>query len=349
MRLLALSSFALVLAACTAAIAPHPDAGGSSAPPTPALPLVNVNDMMGMYPQQTVFAVTTDHVSAVTLLNHFVRYQIPTRGSAEATVDAGGRWLYVLDGDEQGARRLRAFDVPTGAERLSMSGMNNVSRAGHALGALSDGRVLVLKSSGSHAWVDGYKPDRLESSGVLMQGPACGDRLLVGGVRVAMLCSSSGQLAVGTLDAATAMLDGILRDIVGAAMSGDGTLYLATADEHLAKVAPGSTTPVLIAWPSAWSGRVVADGLAVVQGGSLLAVAETAADGAWLRTMAVSDLSARTSLYLAGVPNGGVVAMWPFAYYAVGTTIRHVDLTSGVLETMAEVGPSATAAAVVND
>jgi hypothetical protein len=40
--------------------------------------------------------------------------------------------------------------------------------------------------------------------------------------------------------------------------------------------------------------------------------------------------------------------MWPFACYAVGGTIRHVDLTSGLLETMAEVGSGAVPSAVVN-
>ena len=40
--------------------------------------------------------------------------------------------------------------------------------------------------------------------------------------------------------------------------------------------------------------------------------------------------------------------MWPFAYYAVSSTIRHVDLTSGLLETMADVGPEAALGAVVN-
>jgi hypothetical protein len=59
-------------------------------------------------------------------------------------------------------------------------------------------------------------------------------------------------------------------------------------------------------------------------------------------------MSQRQSVQLAGVPNVGIVAMWPFAYYAVSNTIRHVDLTSGLLDTMADVGPEAAAEAVVN-
>jgi hypothetical protein len=40
--------------------------------------------------------------------------------------------------------------------------------------------------------------------------------------------------------------------------------------------------------------------------------------------------------------------MWPFAYYTVDGSVRHVDLTSGLLETMAEVGAGAIPGAVVN-
>ena len=56
----------------------------------------------------------------------------------------------------------------------------------------------------------------------------------------------------------------------------------------------------------------------------------------------------RKSLRLAGVPRGGVIALWPFAYYTVETSVRHVDLTSGSLETMTEVGADVVPAAVVN-
>jgi hypothetical protein len=43
-----------------------------------------------------------------------------------------------------------------------------------------------------------------------------------------------------------------------------------------------------------------------------------------------------------------MLTLWPFVYYAVGTSIRHVDLNSGLLETMAEVGPGAVPGVVVN-
>ena len=61
------------------------DRPSAAAAPTP-IPLINVDDMMGLYPQQTIFVATPDHVVAVTLLNHFTRYRIATNGVAHARV-----------------------------------------------------------------------------------------------------------------------------------------------------------------------------------------------------------------------------------------------------------------------
>jgi hypothetical protein len=70
--------------------------------------------------------------------------------------------------------------------------------------------------------------------------------------------------------------------------------------------------------------------------------------GAWVRAWPINTRDQRRSFRLAGVPQGGVLALWPFAYYAVGSTIRHVDLTSGLLETMADLGAGVVPAAVVD-
>jgi hypothetical protein len=128
-------------------------------------------------------------------------------------------------------------------------------------------------------------------------------------------------------------------------MADDGTLYVTTADQHLAA---GATQVVNVAWPSEWSGTVQADGLALTQGGTTLIIAERAEDGAWLRVLATNNPTHRKSLRLAGVPRGGILALWPFAYYAVDGSIRHVDLGTGLLETMTEVGAGAAPGAVVN-
>jgi hypothetical protein len=352
MRAVVLATLSLALAACTAAVATRAqDSGSTPAPvatPTAPLPVVNVDDMMGMFPQQTVFVTSTDHVSAVTLLNHFIRYQIRTQGTAEVKTDPGARFLYVMDDDANGGVRLRLFDLPTGAERTVLGGVTDVVPGGSALGVASDGSFLVLKSNASQAWVDAYQRDTLQFSGVVMHAPTCSDRLITNTISIAIVCSSTGEVALGSLRGATASIDAVMPNVVGADMAGDGTLYLVTRDEHLAAVRPGSITAAALAWSSGWTGSVVPDSLAVVQSGTQIVLAETTADGAWLRLTTDAHIPQQQSFQLAGVPNGGVVAMWPFAYYAVGSTIRHVDLTSGLLETMAEVGAGAAAAAVVN-
>jgi hypothetical protein len=59
-------------------------------------------------------------------------------------------------------------------------------------------------------------------------------------------------------------------------------------------------------------------------------------------------MAQRRSLRLAGTPQGGVPALWPFACYTVDRSVRHVDLNSGLLATMTEVGAGAVPGAVVS-
>ena len=315
------------------------------------MPVINVDDMMGMYPQQTVFVATPDKVSAITLLNHFTRYRIATNGTAQVSADRGGRWLYLLDEDTPGLRRLRVFDVPTGSERAVLSGVGDVAPDAHALSVAGVGRVLVLKSDTEHVWVDAYEALTLQPLGPVLEGSGCGDRLLTSPRRVAIVCLSTGEITVDDLHGTHADIDGTLANLAAAAMAEDGALYVASGDRRLATVAAGTTTLVSLPWPSEWSGSVVADGLTISPGGppqESAAIAQATDDGAWLRVFATSDVAHRKSLRLAGVPRGGVIALWPFAYYTVETSVRHVDLTSGLLETMTEVGADVVPAAVVN-
>jgi hypothetical protein len=315
------------------------------------MPIINMNDMMGFYPQQTVFVATHDHVSAVTLLNHFTRYTIPTNGVAQVSADTGGQRLYVLDAEASpGLHRLRAVDVSTGAEGAAETGISGVAPAArHALAVATDGRVLVLKSDATHAWVDAYAPVILGSLGVVMEKPGCGDRLLVSAFGTAIVCLSSGEIAIDDQHGNHTAIQGAMPDLVGAAIAHDGALYVVTADQQLGRVRAGTTALETRAWPNEWQGTVLADGLAVAQGGASLVLAQLSGEVAWLRVSATnSSMTPRMAFRLAGVPQGGILALWPFAYYTVDSTVRHVDLTSGLLETMAEIGPAAIPAAVVN-
>jgi hypothetical protein len=335
-----LAAVGLAVAGCTRApVPPSPTVG-----PTP-VPLINVDDMMGLYPQQTVFVATPDHVSAVTLLNHFTRYRIGTSGMAQLSADGSGQRLYLLDADGAGSHRLRAFDVSSGSERAARGAILDVVEARHGLSAATPGRVLVLKSDARRAWVDAYEGGALRSLGPVMEKPGCGDRLLTSGSRVAIVCSATGSIAVTDLGGNPMAIDGAPSNLVGAAMADDGTLYVVTADQHLAT---GATQLLNVAWPSEWSGTVQADGLALTQGGATVVIAERDDDSAWLRVLATNNTTKRKSVRLAGAPQGGVLAMWPFAYYAVDGSIRHVDLATGLLETMTEVGAGAAPGAVVN-
>jgi hypothetical protein len=125
-----------------------------------------------------------------------------------------------------------------------------------------------------------------------------------------------------------------------------------TADRQLAVVSPNATKLSPLPWPSEWTGTVLPDSIAAATGSSSVVVAELAADGAWLRVFASNNLSQRQSLRLAdrltGAPQWGIVALSPFAYFTSGGSVRHVELNSGMLETMTEVGQGATIAAVVN-
>ena len=365
--LLPVAAIAIALIACGGADTSRlgPAAAPSAtraASATPAQP-INVDDMMGLYATQTVFVADVDKVSAITLLNHFTRYTIATKGKAQVAADAyaifgappstnAGAWLYVLDGIEAGPLRLRTFDV-AGTERASRSDIGSVASPNRSLGIAIDGRVLVLKSDARHAWVDAYESLTLQPQGTVMEKVGCGDRLLASGGRVAIVCLATGQIAIdGLHGGGTALIDGGLPDLAGATMADDGTIYAVTTDRRLSVVSPNATKLSPLPWPSEWTGKVLPNSLAVATGSNSVVLAQLADDGAWLRVFASNNLAQRQSLRLAGrldgTPQFGVMALAPFAYFTLGGSVRHIELTSGMLETMTDVGPGATVVAVVN-
>ena len=357
---------AIALIACggadTSRLGPAAPTGSQAASPS-ATQQINVDDMMGLYATQTVFVADVDKVSAITLLNHFTRYTIPTKGKAQVAADGyatfgtppstnAGGWLYVLDGIEVGPLRLRTFDA-SGIERASRSDIGSVASTHRALGLTIDGRVLVLKSDARHAWVDAYEPLTLKPQGLVMEKSGCGDRLLASGSRIAIVCLATGQVAVDDLHGGGAfVVDGALPGLAGAAMADDGTIWVVTADRQLAAVPFGAVSLRRLVWPTAWSGTVLPDGIALATGADSIVFAQTDTDGSWLRVLATNVVAPRASLRLAGrldgAPQFGVIALSPFAYFTSGGSVRHVEINSGMLETMTEVGQGATIVAVVN-
>jgi len=354
-----LAASLLVLAACGTDVArgaPSASAAPAARTPSPT-PTINVDDMMGQFAQQTVFVVTSERVAAITLLNHFTRYEIPTNGTPQVALDATGAWLYVLDGPA-GAARLRTFDVPNGTERASSAGIAgarvdiaNVASDRHALATAIDGRVLVLKSDGTRAWVDAYEALSLRPLGTLFAGPngGCADRLLSSGSRIAVLCDRSGDIAYLDVRGDRGIVEGTLPGIVAATMTEDGTIYLGTGDGALASVPIGGTKKVArISWPSDWARTLLPDALAVSQGWLLVA---QQGDAPYLRMFQLSDQSHRQSTLLSGTPQGGILALWPFVYYTqiADRCVHHVDLIQGLLEVMrCDIGTNARPGAVAN-
>ena len=262
----------------------------------------------------------------------------------------------MLDGLDSPPLRLRTFDLLTGQERASRSDIGSIASSHRAMALALDGRVLVLKADARHAWIDAYEPVTLRPQGTVMEKAGCGDRLLVSGSRVAIVCLASGEIVVDTLrGGGPSALDRAMPNLAGAAMGDDGTIYAVTVDRQLAVVSPNSTTLLALPWPSEWLGlKVLTDTLAVASGSSSATVvlAEQAEDGAWLRVFQSSNLVQRLSMRLSGrlegAPQFGILALAPFAYFTSGGSVRHVELGSGLLETMTDVGQGATIVAIVN-
>jgi hypothetical protein len=329
-----------------AAVPTRVAAATQNAAPTP----INVDDMMGGFPPQTVFVATNDRVSAVTLLNHHTRYRIETNGPAQLTANMRDQRLYLVDGDPNatGSHRLRAFDFAEGKERAAIGGMSNLVTTGHALAIATDGRVLVLKSDARRTWVDAYNPLTLHAVGVMLDTPGCGDRLLSGRSRVAVVCLGTGAIASVNVFGTPASIEGAPPNLTAAVMADDGALLLLSAEPRLMTLAAGATRISTSVWPMDWSGAVLPDTLAVAQAADVALFAQRTESTTWLRVFSPHNAVQRQSFRLDGVPHGRIVALWPFAYFAVDRSIRHVDLTSGLLETMADVGPGAVPGVVVN-
>ena len=333
-----------------------PQAAARSASPS-ATPTLNMDDMMGFYPQQTVFIADVEKVAAVTLLNHFTRYTIATRGKAQVAVDGSVSspitWLYVLDGIESGPLRLRTFDLGSGIERASRTDIGTVAAAQRAIASVGDGRVLILKADARHAWVDAYERLTLKPLGTVMEKPGCGDRLLASQIRIAIVCLATGEIAVDTLRGGGATVLGpLMPGLAGAVMEQTGTIYAITTDRRLSTAGYNETALTPIPWPTAWTGTVLPDGIAIATGSAAAVIAQTDTDGSWLRVLATRVLAPQASLRLAGrvsgAPQFGIMALYPFAYFTSGGSVRHVQIDQGMLETMTELGPGAMIVAVVD-
>lgn len=337
MRRLVLGVVLLIFACGGAATLPAP----SQSPATRATAVaptatIDVSDMMGPLSAATFFVVASDGVRAIALLNHYTRYTIPTSGEAQVATSIDGK-LFVVD-ETQNGTRLRSFDMATGGERGSrLESGRRLLATGIGHGAIASdpasGSLVALFDSGGRRVAEAFDPATLQPLGRRLDAD-CGDRLLVGGGRTAVACYDRGvlRIAEGTGDATIFTWDPALGPIVAAAMLPGGTALAGRSDGTLARLAADTRDSERLA--PFRDGSLVRDGLAVADKGTFVAALSTGdakigvSSGAW-RTGAV-----HISLPRGEQPVGGIVALWPFAYWVSGKDARHVDLAQGFAETM---------------
>ena len=324
------------------ATATHPHTASPS-----ATPLINVDQMMGGFynTQQTLFVAGQDKVSAVTLLNHFTRFEIPTAGQAQVALDPKSVWLYVLDAPG-GKTRLRTFDADGGFERGKRENLASPAAGGRSLGTAFDGRVLVMRSDATRSWVDAYSAIELTPLARVAEKSGCGDRLLASAGLIAIVCLADGSMTLGLPGEPTiASVEAGPVRYVAATLAADGTIYAATAERRLAVLTVGSQKLAFYDWPGEWAGTVLPDSLAASTGAIVLA--QQQADVPYARVFMSTNLTQRQSHRLSGTPQGGILMLWPLAYFTVGDSVRHIDLSTGLLEVMREgVGANAIPGAI---
>lgn len=337
MRRLLLGAVLLILACEGAATLPAPSQP-TAARPT-ATGIIDVYDMMGAFPPTTFFVVTPDSVKAVALLNHATKYSIGIeRGDAQVAVAPASQLVYVMDQTSGGAR-LRSFDVATGTPRASrVMAQATLLRTDSAHATLavdaSTGDVFALVGQGALRTIEQFEGTRLDPMRRVLGDLVCGDRVVAAARRLVLACMDDGGIVTsepgggGKFRADAAL--------VALAMLPDGTLMAGSADARLWRLAPGAATLERIETLKERGTALLKDGIAT-QGDCcfLFGVVEGVANPQ------VRVLAGGFTLLLfpeAQRPQGGILVQPPFAYYAVGSQARHIDIQQGFGEVMADVG-----------
>jgi hypothetical protein len=311
---------------------------------------IDVADMMGAFPPTTFFVVTPDSVKALALLNHMTKYTIPLdKGDAQVAIAPVSQRVYVMDQTSAGAR-LRSFDVATGAERarrVMPQATVLSSDSAHATLAVdaSTGDVFALVGQGALRAIEQFDGNRLDPVQGIFGGLRCGDRIVAAAGRLVLACMDEGGLATSEPGGGGKFLAD--APLVALAILPDGTLMAGSADARLWRLAKGS---------SAQLERIDA----LKERGTSLVRDGIAAQGDCCFVFGVVERVTNPQVrILAGGytllafpdtqrPQGGILVQSPFAYYAVGSQARHVDIQQGFGELMADVGARALPGAVVD-
>lgn len=331
----------VVAAACGPAVtqAPVPFSTQTSrvAAASPTATPINVDDMMGgSFVPATVFTLVGNEIHAVKLQNHFVPYRIPVGGRPHVVVSPDGARLYVADRDG-GRTRVRSFDAATGAE-LAAAPVADLELADD-IAMIQDGsdRLLLLLKAGVGVRVEAIRTSPIVALGGIYKSP-CGNRLLASASRIAIICSSTGMISIGSRSG-TGTIEGPLggdlisvpgAPIVASAMLADGTIVVGAAAGMLHRIMGGAST--LVAGPQLPGGSTLLS-LAAADPERFVLFARSAGQGS------ASAYDARSGALAVGplsvpVRAAHAVALWPFAYFVGERGLWHVDLRSGLTERM---------------
>ncbi len=348
MRRLLLGAVLLILACEGAATLPAPSQPTAVRTGTP-IPQIDVYDMMGAFPPTTFFVVTPDSVKAVALLNHATKYTIPIeKGDAQVAVAPASQLVYVMDQTSTGTR-LRSFDVTTGAER-AMRLMPQASLlpadSAHATLAVdaSTGEVFALVGHGALRAIEQFEGSRLNPVRRALGDLLCGDRVVAAAGRLVLACMGEGGLV--TLEAGGGGKFRADTPLVAVAMLPDGTVMAGSADARLWRLARGAARLERLDTLKERGTTLLSDGIAP-QGDCCFVYGVV--EG--VTNPQVRILAGGYTLLLfpeTQRPQGGILVQPPFAYYAVGSQARHIDIQQGFAETMADVGGRALPGAVAD-
>lgn len=328
--------------------------------------------MGGGIPAATVFVVAGREVLAVALLNHFVRYRVSVGDNPQLAVSSDGGRLYVADevprpnaaasppaettaraapaaASEPGVGRelrLRWFDAGSGAERASATfeidpqRSGPLPRAGSARAAIAfglGGQLLVMRRQ-TLPWAFGvvvhaHDAWSLRDLGAFHKKMGCADRLLASESRIAIVCLSEPEVALGA--PAAPYLRPAAGPLAAAAMTNDGALLLAHPGGQLLRIRAGSAEIERFADVPAGAAGIARDAMAVVTADERAVVA-TGGERPAVHVLGAIAGERRGSFPLPSAPGSGLVAFGRFAYWVDGSGegVFHVDLATGLIEKM---------------
>jgi hypothetical protein len=335
--------------------APAANATSTTLASPSATPLINVNDMMGAFPPATFFVIGGQDptIKAIALLNHAIKYRIPFLGkdpqvaaiSQPAGLGGSGR-VYVLDQVTDGAR-IRWFDTDSGTERASqvIAGASvNGTGVGHGALAIdgSMGLVYALLRRSDGIAVDEFDWYTLKPSRAVLTQLRCGERLAAASGRVAVACTD-GLLVIDDSGNSTKL--SARFPLVAMAMLGDGTLVAGGSDGSLVRLPRRATELETSNALKDYGKGLIADGIAVNAGCCLYyGILDPQAKDVQIRSVAGGLML--IAFPASTPPTGGFFVQAPFAYYVIEGKARHIDITQGFQEVMADLGGGVGAGAV---